>query len=860
MKTNISLLAFLCLVTSLLTPAQAQFPVMGSSTQAKALPGTAGDQSPKGTAKIIGSVIDSTKSDATPAKAVEFASVALLNKATGKTVDGTVADEKGKFALTKLVAGDYQVLISFVGFRNKTISNLTLTNGQTLDLGIIRLSANTKTLEEVTVVGQAALVEEKVDRLVYNADKDITAKGGDATDILRKVPMLTVDLDGNVSLRGSQNIRVLINNKPSTIVASSVADALKQIPADQIKTVEVITSPSAKYDAEGSGGIINIITKKNSLQGLNLNIDSGVGNRGSLLSLNGNYRKGKAGFTLGGFGRAMYNTVTKTNLDQTSQVGNVTTLTRQSGNGHSSGLFGQYNLGFDYDLAKNQSITAGVRYGVRNMLSQQDLVTQLFRNSALSSTANRNVDAKNLSGTVDANIDYLHTFKPQQEWSISTLYSRNDLTNNFDADLFNGTGELSARQRNLNKNVNQEFTLQTDYQTPIKKNQLLEFGGKAIFREVNSDYRYLLAGPSGNFTTEANNTLGELTYHQNIAAGYSSYTYTTKSRYTFKGGLRYEHTFIDASTREGGNLGVGDYGVLVPSVNASKTFKGTTLKLGFNRRIQRPGLQQLNPNFNAANPQNITIGNPRLRPELTNNLELGLSKTIGKTFINATFFGRITNNAITQISQPSDTIPGAIVTTYQNIGRQHTYGTNLFANVAATSKINIGVFLNAFYSSLTGQAMGLDGASATLTNSGMNISGGTFMNATFRNGWGAQAFGFLQGSQVQLQGRQGGFGFYTVGVKKEFANKKASLGLAAENFLSNRFNIHTVLNSPLFSQVNDVYLYNRGIRLTFTLKIGKMSMEAPRKKAKSVNNDDVKSDGTNQTQSGSAPTGGGQPR
>lgn len=860
MKTNISLLAFLCLVTSLLTPAQAQFPVMGSSTQSKALPGTAGDQSPKGTAKIIGSVVDSTRSDATPAKAVEFASVALLNKATGKTVDGTVADEKGKFALTKLVAGDYQVLVSFVGFRNKTISNLTLTNGQTLDLGIIRLSANTKTLEEVTVVGQAALVEEKVDRLVYNADKDITAKGGDATDILRKVPMLTVDLDGNVSLRGSQNIRVLINNKPSTIVASSVADALKQIPADQIKTVEVITSPSAKYDAEGSGGIINIITKKNSLQGLNLNIDSGVGNRGSLLSLNGNYRKGKAGFTLGGFGRAMYNTVTKTNLDQTSQVGNVTTLTRQSGNGHSSGLFGQYNLGFDYDLAKNQSITAGVRYGVRNMLSQQDLVTQLFRNSALSSTANRNVDAKNLSGTVDANIDYLHTFKPQQEWSISTLYSRNDLTNNFDADLFNGTGELSARQRNLNKNVNQEFTLQTDYQTPIKKNQLLEFGGKAIFREVNSDYRYLLAGPSGNFTTEANNTLGELTYHQNIAAGYSSYTYTTKSRYTFKGGLRYEHTFIDASTREGGNLGVGDYGVLVPSVNASKTFKGTTLKLGFNRRIQRPGLQQLNPNFNAANPQNITIGNPRLRPELTNNLELGLSKTIGKTFINATFFGRITNNAITQISQPSDTIPGAIVTTYQNIGRQHTYGTNLFANVAATSKINIGVFLNAFYSSLTGQAMGLDGASATLTNSGMNISGGTFMNATFRNGWGAQAFGFLQGSQVQLQGRQGGFGFYTVGVKKEFANKKASLGLAAENFLSNRFNIHTVLNSPLFSQVNDVYLYNRGIRLTFTLKIGKMSMEAPRKKAKSVNNDDVKSDGTNQTQSGSAPTGGGQPR
>ncbi|GAB3709388.1 outer membrane beta-barrel family protein [Spirosoma flavus] len=825
----------------------------GGATQPKALPGTAGDTRPTGTAKIIGSIADSTQG-----KAVEFASIALFNKSNDKAVDGTVADEKGKFTLPKLPAGQYRVLVSFVGFRNKTIDNVTLTDGQTLDLGAIKLSSSVKTLEEVTVVGQAALIEEKVDRLVYNAEKDITAKGGDATDILRKVPMLSVDLDGNVSLRGSQNIRVLINNKPSTIVASSVSDALKQIPADQIKTVEVITSPSAKYDAEGSGGIINIITKKNSLQGLNLNIDSGVGNRGAQLALNGNYRKGKAGFTLGGFGRAIYNTKTSTSLDQTSVANDVTTLTRQIGDGRSSGMFGQYNLGFDYDLAKDQSLTAGVRYGLRNFNSQQDLITQLFTNNALTSTANRNVDAKNLSGTIDANIDYLHTFKPQQEWSISTLYSRNDLTNNFDADLLNSSRQLTGRQRNLNSNVNEEFTLQTDYQTPIKKNQLLEFGGKAIFREVNSDYKYLVAGPSGVFSTEANNTLGELTYHQNIAAGYSSYTYTTKNRYTLKGGLRYEHTFIDASTREGGNLGVADYGVLVPSVNASKTFKGTTLKLGFNRRIQRPGLQQLNPNFNAANPQVIQVGNPTLRPELTNNFELGLSKTIGKTFVNATFFGRSTNNAITQVSQPSDSIPGAIVTTYQNIGRQHSYGINLFTNIAFTSKINMGIFLNGFYTSLTGQVMSRDRVSTEFTNTGVNISGGSFLNATFKNGWGAQAFGFMQGNQVQLQGTQGGFAFYTVGVKKEFKDKKASVGLAAENFLSNRYNIHTVLNSPLFNQTNDVYLYNRGVRLTFTYKIGKMTMDAPKKKAKSVNNDDVKSDG--QSQGGGNAPGGGTPR
>ncbi|MCE7060598.1 TonB-dependent receptor domain-containing protein [Dyadobacter sp. CY343] len=851
MKMTKFLLAFAILLATLQSPAFAQFPVGGAAAP-KALPGTAGDQTPKGSAKISGSVADSTSS-----QPIEFVSIALYNKTTNQAVDGTVADEKGKFSLTKIMEGEYKILVSFIGYGEKTISNIKLTKGQELDLGTIKLSSTTKTLNEVTVTGQAALIEEKVDRLVYNAEKDITAKGGDATDILRKVPLLTVDLDGNVSLRGSQNIRVLINNKPSTIIANSVADALKQIPADQIKSVEVITSPSAKYDAEGSGGIINIITKKNSLQGLNLNVDAGVGNRGSMLSLNGGYRKGKAGFTIGGFGRGMYNTITKTSLEQTSTVENVSTVTRQTGDGSSRGLFGNYNLGFDYDIAKNQSLTAGVKYGVRNFSNQQDLMTRLSKTGSSDITTSRDVDARNLSGTVDVNLDYLHTFKPQQEWSVSTLYSRNDLTNDFDANILNGNSELTSRQRNLNKNLNQEFTFQSDYQTPIKKNQLLEFGAKGIFREVNSDYSFLVAEAVGDFRPETDQPAGELTYHQNIAAGYTSYTYTTKSRYTFKGGARYEHTFIDASTNEG-SVGVGNYGVLVPSFNASKTFKGTTVKLAYNRRIQRPGLQQLNPNFNSANPQNITIGNPELRPELTNNFEVGLSKNIKKTFVNATFFGRVTNNAISQVRAPSDTLAGAIVTTYENIGKQHAYGTNIFANIAATSKINFGVFLNAFYTKLAGQTLGQDRKTIELTNTGFNVSGGVFSQATFKNGWGAQAFGFMQGNQVQLQGMQGGFGFYTVGVKKEFNNKKGSVGLAAENFLSKRFKMHTELNSIQFNQVSDIYMYNRGVRLTFTYKIGKMTMDAPKRKAKSVNNDDVKSDGSGGGQSGGgAPAGGG---
>lgn len=857
MKKGTLIIILIASIFTSLSPAMAQFPMGGGTTQ-KALPGTAGDQTPKGNSKISGTVIDSTTN-----KSVEFASVALIDKSTNKPVDGTMADEKGKFTLNKVAAGSFSLQITFIGYNSKSL-DVKLNKGQDLDLGNILISSSAKMLNEVTVTGQAALIEEKVDRLVYNADKDITAKGGDAADVLRKVPLLTVDLDGNVSLRGSQNIRVLINNKPSTIIASSVADALKQIPADQIKTVEVITSPSAKYDAEGSGGIINIITKKNNLQGLSLNIDGGVGNRGSMLGLNGSYRKGKGGVTLGGFGRGIYNTITKSSLDQTSIVNGVSTLTRQTGDGSSEGLFGQYNLGFDYDLAKNQSLTAGVRYGVRNFTTKQDLVTNLYNNGVLNSelSSRRDLDAKNLSGTVDVNLDYLHTFKkPQQEWSISTLYSRNDLDNNFDANLINSNGELTGRQRNLNSNINQEFTLQSDYQTPIRKNQMLEFGAKGILREVTSDYKFLMAaGNSGNYSIEINQPQGALTYHQNIAAAYSSYTYTTKKRYTLKGGLRYEHTFIDASTKEGGPIGVADYGVLVPSINASKTIKGTTVKLGYNKRIQRPGLQQLNPNFNSANPQNITVGDPTLKPEITDNFELTLSKNIKKTFINASFFGRVTNNAITQVRVPSDTLEGAIITTFKNIGRQHAYGTNIFANVAVTSKINVGLFTNIIYNTLSGEVLGVDNVSQKVTNSGFNISGGLFSQATFKNGWGAQAFGFMQGNQVQLQGNQGGFAFYTVGIKKEFKNKKGSLGLAGENFFNKRFTINSELKSAQFNQVSNIYMYNRGVRLTFTYKIGKMTVDAPKKKARSVNNDDVKSDGQGGGTQGGGTQGGGQPR
>jgi outer membrane receptor protein involved in Fe transport len=784
--------------------------------------------------KITGYVIDSAFT-----KAVEFASIALFSKTANKIVDGTVADEKGMFTVTKVADGDYRVTISFVGFTSKSL-DITVEDGQDVELGIINLSSSVKALDEVTVTGQRALVEEKVDRLVYNADRDLSSKGGDASDVLRKVPMLSVDLEGNVSLQGATNIQVLINNKPSSIMAGTVADALRQIPADMIKTVEVITSPSAKYDAEGSGGIINIITKKNTLQGLNLSVDGGLGNRSSVLGLTGNYRKGKLGITLGGNGRAIYNKA-QTILEQSTFQNGNTIRTNQTADAYDSGVFGQYNLGFDYELSKTQSLTGNARFGIRNFNRDQNQVSNVFTNEIASLPTRRDVYSKDLSNSIDLNLDYIKTFKPQQEFSISTQYSQNNLTNNFDANVFDASNTLANRQKNINLNTNKEYTIQSDYTTPISTNQLFEIGIKGISRQVISNYQYQFASLNSEYVIDPKRPSGALEYNQNIAAGYLSYTLTTANKYTFKLGGRYEYTDISANTQENGQITIPSYGRFVPSVNISKKLSdNTTLKFAYNQRIQRPGLQQLNPNLNLANFPNISQGDPNLKPEITDRVELGLSTYIKKTYLNISLFTRLNTDDIQQASLRSDTLAGAIVSIFQNIGKEYNYGSNVFATFTISPKWSLNLNLDVQYRFIEGLAPDITGKSVTVSNSGWRAGGRIDVQGQLGKGW-ASSFNFgSRGRDIALQGDRTGFIMYSMGVRKEFNNKKSSIGLSAENFLTNGMTFTSNLNSTQFKQSNTQNIYNSSIRLTFSYKIG--SMKLAEKKSKSVKNDDVKND------------------
>jgi outer membrane receptor protein involved in Fe transport len=851
----------------------AQFPMMGGmdggrrNKENTAIPGTA-QATPKGSGKISGYVIDSSNT-----KAVEFASIALISKATNKPVDGGICDVVGKFSITRVPVGEYKVVVSFMGYKTATIDDVKIVGkNDEIDLSIIKLSLDSRVLQEVTVEGQKAIIEDKVDRLVYNADRDATSKGGDASDVLRRVPMLSVDLDGNVSLRGSQNIKVLINNKPSTIVASSVADALKQIPADMIKTVEVITSPSAKYDAEGSAGIINIITKKNNLQGLTLNFDTSVGIRGGNLGLNGNYRKGNMGFSLGGFGRANYNINGdfESNQITTNTDGSKTTNT-QSANTRNKGLFGNYQLGWDWDINKNNTLATSVKFGLRNGHSYQDrLLNERFQGTNLLSSNVRDVDVADLSGNVDVNLDYTHTFKkPQQELSFLTQYSRNNRTNDFiNSNLDINSFSILSRLKNTNQSYNQEITVQSDYQTPIGKKQLLEFGAKGIFRKVNSDFQYFLAKGSDSPFLPINSAItpsNVFDYDQNIVASYGSLTSTLSKKYTLKAGVRYEYTDITANFKGEKSLLIPSYDVWVPSINISKKLKGgSTLKVAYNRRIQRPSIQFLNPNINAANPLNISYGNPELKPEFTNNYELTLNTFFKNTFLTVSVFARNTTGAIESVRDVigRDTIR----TTYQNIGNQDAYGSNIFGNINISNKLSLGLGGDIYYAMLKNNN---PNPNYNASNTGWVANLRAFGSYTLGKNWGLQAFGFMRSTQVQLQGYQGGMGIYSLSIKKDFNEKKGSIGFGMENFFTpNGFKIRNELNSPIIAQKSTTTLQNMNFKVTFSYRIGKMTFADPRKKKKSVNNDDLKEGegGGGGQQGGAAPAtttpaqGGGRPK
>ncbi|GAB3203381.1 outer membrane receptor protein involved in Fe transport [Pontibacter aydingkolensis] len=793
----------------------------------------------KGEGKISGTIQD----EVTKAP-VEFASVALVNKGTGKIVNGSTTDSRGRFSIAEVAPGHYKLTISFVGYESMVVDNVAVEKGKDdVNVGTVILKSSTKTLSEVTITGEKPLIEDKVDRMVYNVDKDINP-GATAAEVMAKVPGMSVDLEGNVQLRGSSNIRVLINNKPSAVVASNVADALKQIPADQIKAVEVITSPSAKYDAEGTAGIINIILKKDSgVQGLTGNFAANLGTINSNANMGLVYRKGKVGVS-STLGYAMADMRGKNNI--TSVFGPGSSISRSTQNVDANRIASSRLLQFgaDYGLGKTSYIAAGIRMTIPDVeFKTTQVTTNTFKSSP--DTRNTRVGSNGFEGiNYDINLDYTRSFKKQgQELSVLGLISRNSRDNENFMELFQDS-QLTQKEQNYNDAYNEEMTAQADYTHPISKTQTLEIGTKAIWRYAESDYRFLVASPASSpFVLQPERT-DVFSYNQDVLSSYAMYGMKLE-KYNLKMGLRYEHTEIDGDFITNGTTVAQEYQNLFPGFSVSRNLKeNQTIKFNYSKRIQRPQLSLLNPYENVSNPKNVTRGNPDLEAELTDAYELGFSTFYksGAT-INASLYLRQTNNAIQSLSTPyngsnPDSV-GRVTTTFGNIGQESFCGLSLSSSIKFLEKGRISSNVNLFYASI-------DGAGQQQSNSGIVYNTNLNVSYNFNKGFSAQMAGDYNSSQISLQGKVLPYGTYNFALRKEVLNKKGNVTLGVNNPFNKYVTRERVIktynseNILVLNQTNALSINMRQVRLSFNYQFGKQDAKARPRRVKKVSNDDAK--------------------
>ncbi|WP_411275323.1 TonB-dependent receptor domain-containing protein [Daejeonella sp.] len=789
------------------------------------------------TGRITGSIVDSVTR--TP---IDYATIAVGRAGTTRSTNGALTDEKGSFKVENIAAGSYRITIAFLGYQTKIIDSATTTAAKPdLNLGRILLLPNAKALGEVVVTGTTPIVENKIDKLVYNAEQDVAIAGGNATDVLRKVPLLSVDFEGNVSLRGSQNVRVLINGKPSGSMANNMADALKAIPADQIKNVEVITSPSAKYDAEGTSGIINIITKKNNLAGVSGSVNAGVGTRQNSGNVNLNAKTGRLAVTANGGG--FYSWPQTSTISFNRSTNNGSQVLKQTGKSESDRLAANGSIGVDYDFNAFNSIGTNLRLnGFNTQVDGSNINENSFGGVPVLFT--RLSDNSMEMNGIDWSSDFLHKFKKKdQQISLAYQLSHSVQQSNYLTD-FSNTG---IDEYGDNDADNTENTIQLDYTHPFKK-VTLETGVKGILRDIISDNRTRNFNSNTSIFTPISARTYIYDYNQDVYSAYATFAFTIAKKYGIRAGARYEATEIEGDAR---NFGTGvspfssSYYNLVPSFVVSRTFKNySTIKLSYNQRLQRPSLFYLNPFLNSADIFNQSQGNPSLKPELSHNIEFNYSMFVKKTVVNASVFYRRTNDIIESfilpisVSDPStgNTVSGSR-TTYRNVGNNNSVGFNFFGQINPVKPLTFRGNFNVFtYDINTNSSVIVSNA-----NLGVQMLYNGFLMATylFPKGLTFETFLITNSPRRTAQGQNPSFNMWNLGLKKEILAKKGSIGLTVIDPFNENKNFRQNITGSDFTQTSNFSLPFRSFGMSFSYRFGKMTMQAPRKK-RGVTNDDLK--------------------
>ena len=773
-----------------------------------------------GQTTVKGVLMDEASGETEP-----FATVRVFK--TGKT-DKPVAmfltDENGQFSQKVKGKGKFDIVFSSVG-KEDLRQTVDLGTDTTIDLGTLTIKPGETLLKGVEVVAQKPLVKMDVDKMSYNVAEDEDSKSNTVLDMLRKVPMVTVDGQDNITVNGSSSFKVYVDGMPNVMFSSNPSMVFKSMPATAVKSIEVMTNPGAKYDAEGAAGVLNIVMNKQGGPQGGGAAPSMNGYNGTVRASAGNRQLGGSAFISGQQGKFSYSAnvmysynkpgSTTMEMSQIQDNGNSQIMTSES-DVKTPFTMGSLTLG--YQLDEMSAINATASINSMSMKSSGTTSTtmggSLYGNSfSYGSTA----DTKNSRTSFSGNIDYQRFFNKEHTQSLAFTYQLNyspattETTNSFNTQLSSNPLDLTNRYSE-NKDKTTSHTFQLDYTMPLAKGQTLNLGGKLQLHDATSDAKYYLKGvydPTSSSDYEYKNT---------ILAGYGEYV-GQWNKLGAKAGVRYEYTWQDVEYHLGNGQDFStSYGNLVPTASLQYNLgTGSNLGLTYNMRISRPGISYLNPYVDKTNPIALTYGNPDLDVEKAHNVSLVYNMFTPKLMLNLNLHHNFVDNAISQYSF-YDT-ENLLNTTYGNVVRRHQTGMNAYVNYLVTK--NTRLFLNGGlnYTDLRSDALGQ-------SNSGWTANAMLGLQQTLPWNLKLSAFAITSTKNYTLQGWSGGFNLLTASISKSLLKDKLTLSLSGLTGLNKggKLNIESYSRGQNFTSSTNIKVPIYGVTFTVSYTFGNNKM------------------------------------
>lgn len=760
--------------------------------------------------EIFGTIVEEETGQAVP-----YATVVVYKNGSKEIVSGATSDDNGNFSLyTK--ASDFYVEISFMGYKTKVLNNLSAVNNK-INLGVISLSQDNLALEEVVVTGEVSKTVFKLDKRVFNVGSDISSTGASALEVLGNVPSVNVSIEGEISLRGSTGVQILINGKPS-VLADESSNALGTLTADMIESIEVITNPSAKYEASGTAGILNIILKKEEKEGWNGSISANTGtpdNHSMGISLNRRTEKFNL-FTQMGVGYRSLprdNRAINTNLISNEEI-------FSNGTAYRDEMFYNITLGTDYHINERNVLTlsGNFAYEIEDQPSETNF--KFFdSNNTLVSSWLRNETTEATNPKYQYEFNYKKEFKNSKEHTLQLSALGSFFGKEQSSQFTNSTlsGEDPDSDQQTETEFQQaEYTFKADYTNPITTEYTLEAGAQYVINDVGNDYE-VRDFINGNYVTNPNLT-NNFEYDQKVLGVYITGAYELE-KWGVKLGLRVENTDLSTWLTNTNAYNSRNYTDYFPSLHTSyKINDNVSLQAGYSKRIFRPRLWDLNPFFNIRNNFNIRRGNPNLQPEYTDSFELTGIYKIGKASFSSSIYHKYTTEVVERVSTFIDNVT---TTTPENIGTNAAYGFETNGKYSPNNWLSFSGDFNFNYfdrvGSFQSQSFNFSGRQwSTKLGSKIGLPADIDLELT----------GNYQSGYETVQGNVTGYAFLDLGIRKRILKGKVVVNFGVrdvfesrifENFVSQQnFETYSLSERGRFITLGVSYGFGKGEAMTYS--------------------------------------------